>query len=143
MPVALAGVAASAWLTAHLAAMFGALFVAGFGMGVATNTALSLVRDLAPSDELGRATAAHQFVRNLGFMLGNALFGALMLLVVGTLTGDVESVRAVLGHGSDLTPRPEVANAINTGFAVAATASVGVAALASALVPLVHPPAAR
>ena len=109
-------------------------------MGLGTNTALSEVRDLAPDGELGRATAAHQFVRNLGFLLGNALFGALLLLVVGALTGDVESVRNVLGEGSSLDPDPAIASAIATGFATAATVSAAVAALAILLVPFARPP---
>lgn len=139
VPVALAAVAVCAWLDAPLGAMFLGLFAAGLGMGLATNTALSEVRDLAPDGELGRATAAHQFMRNLGFLLGNALFGALLLLVVGALTGDVESVRNVLGEGSSLDADPAIASAIATGFATAATVSAVVAALASLLVPFARP----
>ncbi len=135
VPFALAAVSAVAWQQGPLYLLFGALVVVGLGMGLATNTALSLVRTLAPEGELGRATAAHQFVRNLGFLLGNALFGALMLWVVATLTGDVESVRAVLGQGSEAAPQPSVVAAIHTGFATAATVSACVALLASLLVP--------
>jgi len=137
VPVGLALVAGATWVGAPLAGVFAPLFLAGIGMGMSTNCALTLVRDLAPAGELGRATAAHQFVRNFGFLLGNALFGALMLVVVGQLTGDVEEVRAVLGPGDAVVPDPALAGALGTGFAVAATVSCGVALLASLLLPAV------
>lgn len=134
VPVSLAGVAASTWTLAPLPLLFVSLTGAGLGMGAATNCALGLVRDLADPAELGRATAAHQFVRNLGFMLGNALFGAVMLLIVGQLTGDLEVVREVLGGKRQVAPDPAVASAIGTGFATASSLAALLAAFA--VVPL-------
>lgn len=131
VPAGLAGVAGVTWNEGHLGVLFAALCVSGLGMGAATNCALALVRDLADEAELGRATAAHQFVRNLGFMLGTAFFGAVMLLVVGELTGDVETVREVLGGADAAGP---IGEAIGTGYAVAATFAALLAA--GAVVPL-------
>lgn len=132
-PFALAIVAVVAAMRWPLAPMFACLYVAGAGIGAVTNSALTLVRELASDAELGRATAAHQFVRNLGFAVGNALFGGILLLVVGQITGDVEQIRAVLGEGGGaLEASGPVADAVQTGFAVATgiCAAMAFAALA-------------
>lgn len=125
--VAVAASAAPLWL------LFVLLYLAGAGMGTTTNSALTLVQLLVADDELGRATAAHQFIRNQGFAIGNALVGAVLLLVVARTTGDVEAVRDVLGDtgrsGADIAGTA-IAGAIRQGFAVAVGAGAGVAALA-------------
>lgn len=128
---ACAAVGALALVEAPLAAIFLALFVGGYGMGTTTNSALTLLRSLAPDEELGRATAAHQYVRSQGFAGGAALGGAVLLLVVGQATGDVEAVRGLLGEGGGGAAEvgPEVADALGRGFAFAAFACAGVAAL--------------
>jgi MFS family permease len=120
-----------AYLDAPLWSVFAVLFVAGFGMGNATNSALTLLRQLAPDAELGRATAAHQYIRSQGFAGGAALGGAVLLLVVSTRTGDVEAVRSLLGdQGSDVIVAPALGAAVADGFAIAALVCAGVAALA-------------
>lgn len=126
----LAGVDAPLWL------VLAALVVAGFGMGTSTNSALTLLRLLAPDEELGRATAAHQYIRSQGFAGGSALGGAVLLLVVGMQIGDVEVVRQLLagaGEGTDAGAADvgrSVAAAVRDGFAVAAVVCAAVAALA-------------
>ena len=123
------GIAAGALGSWPLAVVFALMFFAGGGIGGSTNAALTLIRELVEDGELGRATAAHQFVRNLGFAMGNALVGSVLLAVVGALTGDLERMRKVLDDveaGVD----PEVASAIQVGFAAAAAASGLVAWLA-------------
>lgn len=128
---ALFGIAGAVLLESPLWCVFGLLFLAGGGIGGSTNAALTLIRELVTDEELGRATAAHQFLRNLGFAMGNALVGAVLLLVVGHLTGDVERVRGVLER-VDGPVDLEVAAAIQTGFGVAAAISALVAWLAIA-----------
>jgi MFS family permease len=134
VPVALGLAAMAAAFRWPLPILFAGLLMAGLGTGAATNCGLTLLRDLVEDDELGRASAAHQFIRNLGFAMGNALFGAVLLLVVGTLTGDVETIRATLSEGADVAIDPGVADAIQAGFAVAAV--VGAAISVFAIVPI-------
>ncbi len=134
VPVALGVGAAAAWFRLPLPVLFVGLLGAGLGTGAATNCGLTLLRDLVEDDELGRASAAHQFVRNLGFAMGNALFGAVLLLVVGSLTGDVETIRAALSEGAQASLDPGIADAIQTGFAVASV--VGATISIFAIVPL-------
>ena len=137
---ALAGVGLSVGASAALPVVFAFLFVAGCGTGGATNSGLTLLQALVPTAELGRATAAHQYIRNQGFAVGNALAGAVLLLVVARATGDVELVREVIaggveGGGADVVTSGQVAAAIESGFATATLVGAGVAALA--VVPLV------
>lgn len=126
-------------VSAGLGIVFTFLFVAGSGVGSASNAALTMLQSLVPSNELGRATAAHQFIRSQGLAIGNALAGAVLLLVVGRATGDVELVRDVLASatetgGLDAATANAVSSAIETGFATATLVGAAVAALA--LVPL-------
>jgi MFS family permease len=119
---------------APLWTIFMTLTVLGSSVGAATNAALTLLRDVADDDELGRATAAHQFLRNQGIAAGAALGGATILLVVARRIGDTEQVRALLsGTGADASAT--VADAIAAGFAAAGLG--GAAVIATGLVPLV------
>lgn len=115
---------------APLWAILAVVTAAGLGMGTATNSALTLLRHLAPDDELGRATAAHQYIRSQGFAGGSALAGAVLLLVVARRTGDVEAVRSLLEAGADPTVGAVVATAVADGFGIAALVCAAVAALA-------------
>lgn len=122
-----------ALVSAPLWSILAVVTVAGLGMGTATNSALTLLRHLAPDDELGRATAAHQYIRSQGFAGGSALAGAVLLLVVARRTGDVEVVRSLLEAGADPTSSTvgaAVAAAVTDGFGVAALVCAAVAALA-------------
>ncbi len=137
VPAGLVGVGVSVASSLTLVVVFAFLFVAGTGMGATTNSGLTLLQTLVPANELGRATAAHQYIRNQGFAIGNALVGAVLLLVVGRATGDVELVRDVLGAGGaegtagGVAAGAEIAAAIQSGFATAALVGAGVAALAA------------
>ena len=119
-----------ALLDAPLWVVFAVVTVAGFGMGTSTNSALTLLRHLAPDEELGRATAAHQYIRSQGFAGGSALAGAVLLLVVATQVGDVEVVRQLLAGEGDAAIGASVAAAVADGFAVAALVCAAVALLA-------------
>jgi MFS family permease len=119
-----------AFLEAPLWLVFAALVIAGAGVGTSTNSALTLLRQLAPDAELGRATAAHQYIRSQGFAGGSALGGAVLLLVVATQTGNVEAVRSLLERSGDVAIDPAVAAAVQEGFATAVLVCASVAALA-------------
>ncbi len=135
--VAVPGAVATALLAAAdapLWTIFATLTVLGSSVGAATNAALTLLRDVAGDDELGRATAAHQFLRNQGIAVGAALGGATILLVVARRVGDTEQVRALLaetGAGASAA----VADAIAAGFTTAGLA--GALVIATGVVPLV------
>ncbi|MCA9565828.1 MAG: hypothetical protein KC561_20165, partial [Myxococcales bacterium] len=128
-PVALFSIATVVLMDAPIPVMCGLLFVNGLGMGATTNAGLTLVRELVQDDELGRATAAHQFIRNLGFALGNALVGAVLLYVVARITGNVEQIREVLGRAAGTHLAPEVANAIQKGFGIGGLCAATVATI--------------
>ena len=108
------------------------MYIAGVGIGASTNSALALLRTLVDDDEIGRATAAHQFLRNLGFAIGNAMVGAVLLGVVARETGDVELIRSVLsGDGETSVELGQVVSAaIGTGYATAAAVAAGVTLVA-------------
>ncbi|MBW3604160.1 MAG: MFS transporter [Actinobacteria bacterium] len=124
-----------ALVDAPLWTVFVALTAMGTGVGASTNAALTLLRAVADDDELGRATAAHQFLRNQGFAIGAALGGAVILLVVGRVVGDVERVRGLLA-GDTAEASLTVGTALADGFAAAALTGAVVAA--SGVVPLLR-----
>ncbi len=134
VPLALGGTALVAATGGSLWLIFPCMVLAGVGTGAATNAALTSIRRLVADGEVGRAVSAHQFVRNLGFAVGNALVGAVLLLVVGRITGDVEQIRSVLGGAADLDVSGGAAAAICTGFATAT--AIGAAFAAVAQIPL-------
>ncbi|MEE8601102.1 MFS transporter [Euzebya tangerina] len=136
MPLALSAFAAGVLLDGPLWVLFALAVLGGSSAGTTTNSALTILGRLAPTDELGRATAAHQFVRNTGFAVGNAMVGAVILFVVATGSGDVGLVQEVLasaGEGAE-GAMDEVADAIRRGYGVAV--AIGAAISALALVPL-------
>ena len=120
---------------APLPAVFATILLVGAGLGAATNAALTAVRIVADDAEVGRAVAAHQYVRSQGFAGGPALAGGVLLLVVASRTGDVEAVRELLAAGGegggDLGQvGDQVAAAVRVGFAWSVGACAAVAALA-------------
>ena len=122
---------------APLPAIFATILLVGVGLGLATNAGLTALREFAADAELGRAVAAHQYVRSQGFAGGPALAGGVLLLVVAARTGDVEAVRQLLGAtgeaaGAAGAASAAVAEAVRAGFAWA-FACCGVVALLAQL----------
>lgn len=120
---------------APLWAVFAAILLVGVGLGIATNSALTLVRELTDDAEVGRAVAAHQYVRSQGFAGGPALAGGVLLLVVAARTGDVEVVRELLAGadeagGTGGAGIESVGAAVRVGFATAVAACSAVGLLA-------------
>lgn len=129
---ALAVVAVAGTLDAPLAVVLGAFFLVGIGVGAAANTTLTLLQVTTPPTALGRATSAHQFLRNQGFTLGSALGGAVLLTVVSRAVGDPELVRGLFAGEIDGVSA-DAAAAIRSGFS--AMAAAGTVIAASGLVP--------
>ena len=125
---ALIGLWAAASTGVPLWVIFTLLLVAGSGVGAATNAALTLLRAATTDQQLGRATAAHQFARSQGFAIGPALGGALILLVVARRVGNVEEVQNLLAGAVGATAG-QTSGAIGDGFALAALAGAVLAAL--------------
>lgn len=125
--------AASAWWTWPLPAVFAGMGLAGGGIGMATNAALTLLRAATPQGSIGRVTSAHQFLRNQGFTLGSALGGAILLFVIGRRLESVDAVQQLLAGTGDLPPEV-VSGAVREGYAW--TALVAAAISATAIIPM-------
>jgi MFS family permease len=94
-------------------------FLQGLGIGSVTNATLSLLQRTAPAAEMGRASAAHQFMRQLGGTLGTAAAGAVLFGVVSARIGGVGPVRDLLG-GKKIELASQTRSAIAAGFRGAA-----------------------
>ena len=125
---ALVGLWLAASAEAPLWIVFLLLTLAGTGVGSATNAGLTLLRAATEDQNLGRATAAHQFARSQGFAIGPALGGALILTVVARRVGDVEQVQSMLTGSADGIAG-QTSLAIGDGFALAALVGAVIAAL--------------
>jgi MFS family permease len=98
-------------------------FFQGLGIGSVTNATLSLLQRTAPAAEMGRASAAHQFMRQLGGTLGTAAAGAVLFGVVSARIGGVGLVRDLLG-GKEIELASETRSAIAAGFRGAAVVAL-------------------
>lgn len=103
-------------------------FTAGVGVGMSTNAALTLLRAVTDSAQMGRVVSAHLFSRNQGFTFGSAIGGAVLLFVVTLQLGDVELVRELIASPEGGGP-PGAAAAVRSGFAVTVAVGLGLAAL--------------
>jgi len=123
---------ALAWLMISaefpLLAVFGVFFTAGVGVGMATNAALTLLRAVTDSANMGRVASAHLFARNQGFTFGSAIGGAVLLLVVTLQLGDVELVRELISSPEGGGPSGAAA-AVRSGFAVTVAVGLGLTLL--------------
>jgi MFS family permease len=95
--------------------VFALSFVQGLGIGSMTNATLALLQRVASADEMGRASSAHQFMRNFGSTLGTAAAGAVILFVVNRRIGSVEPVQRLL-EGKDTALSGPTREAIASGF---------------------------
>lgn len=107
---------------------FTVFFTAGIGVGMATNAALTLLRDVTESSRMGRVVSAHLFARNQGFTFGSAMGGAVLLFVVTLQLGDLGLVRELIASSGEEGP-PGAAAAVRSGFAVTVAVGLGLAAL--------------
>ena len=120
-----------------LPVLFGALTFIGVSLGLVSTAGLTLLQANGEQAEMGRLSAAHEFVRQLGIMYGVALAGAVVLLVVDLQVGDVEAVREVIA-GQDVVLAAKTNDAIRHGvtwvYAVTGTIAVGCLRVARSLV---------
>jgi len=114
---------------AALPFIFFGLFVCGLGAGSSTNVGLTLIRAMTPSAQLGRASAAHQFVRNQGFTLGAALGGGVLLFVIGRDLGDFKLVERLLSRDPDVVVDGRGAAAVASGYGYSMLVATVLAAL--------------
>lgn len=123
---------ALAWLAITLnvpiLVSFAVFFTAGIGVGMSTNAALTLLRAVTGSAQMGRVVSAHLFARNQGFTFGSAIGGAVLLLVVTLQLGDVELVRELIASPQGGGP-PGAAAAVRSGFAVTVAVGFGLTVL--------------
>lgn len=117
-----------------LAFVFAGLLTVGVGIGLTTNASLIDLRAATPSSRIGRASAANQFCRSQGFVMGSAAGGAVLLFVVDRQLGSVEPIRRLLA-GDDDDLGPEVAAAVRDGYAALSMLAVGVMSLA--IIPMI------
>ncbi len=96
--------------------IFAAFFAVGMGIGFVSTAGLTLLQASNEASEIGRANAAHQFIRTLCITYAVAAGGAILLLVVDLQIGDVEVVRDVLA-GEDVALGPATAAAVGDGVA--------------------------
>ncbi len=120
-----------------LPVLFVALTFIGVSLGLVSTAGLTLLQAHGEQTEMGRLSAAHEFVRQLGIMYGVALAGAVLLLVVDLQVGDVEAVRDVIA-GEDVALGAKTNDAIRHGvvwvYAVTGTIAVGSLLVARSLV---------
>lgn len=121
-----------AWLvvagTQSLTTAFVVFFTAGVGVGMSTNAALTMLRAVTDSSQMGRVSSAHLFARNQGFTFGSAIGGAVLLLIVGMRLGDVEVVRELISAPEGGGP-VGAAGAVRSGFATTIAVGLGLSIL--------------
>ena len=100
--------------------------VVGLGIGTVSTSAMNWLQDATATVEMGRATSAHQFVRQLGISYGVAAGGAVVLYVVARQVGDVEIVRDALA-GRDVELGSDAGAAFGDGLAAVAAMAAGLA----------------
>lgn len=102
--------------------------IVGATIGAVSNASLTLVQARAAQDEIGRATAAHQFLRNQSITFGTAAAGATMMGIATTRTP-----RAATGsNAAILDPKALDPSALDPGAVALGFASAhGVATVAA------------
>ncbi len=107
------------WFEGSLVALYAAYFVVGLGIGATTNACLTLVQACARPEEIGRATTAHQFLRNVAVTWGAALAGALTLAWVSVRGVDPDTLRETLEGVGPGRVDEMVRRSLAVGFAAA------------------------
>ncbi len=116
------GVAATVIGNAPLWLLYVSLAIAGLGVGTISTTGVNILQERTPAEEMGRVSAAHQFVRTLMITYSVGIVSALILTTVDRRAGDVEAVRELLGGDTD-TVDPAIADALGAGFGYAMIAA--------------------
>jgi MFS family permease len=110
----------------------------GAGVGSVTNAGLTLLQRSSPPGEMGRTSAAHQFLRNLGSTVGIAAVSGVLFGVVRHRIGDLEEIRPLL-KGDESSPISAAARAaIASGYRTAHLVSLTLAIIGLAIVVRLH-----
>lgn len=112
-------------------------FLQGLGIGSVTNSTLSLLQRTAPTEEMGRASSAHQFMRSFGGTMGTAVAGTLLLAIVSNRIGSVEPVQRLL-DGKDASVDGPTQQAIVAGFRASAALGTLLTTVGLILAIIVH-----
>lgn len=91
-------------------------FVQGAGIGATTNAGLTLLQKTTPTDEMGRANAAHQFVRNLGSTIGVAAAGGILFGFVRHRLGNLSAIQPLLKGSKNVAVSASARNAVALGY---------------------------
>ena len=109
-------VTAAAWAQVGVAWLYGAFFMLGWGIGTVTTATMAVLQAQAADHEMGRVSSAHQFLRSLGFAYGAQLSGLVLFGLVDRRTGDVESVRNLLGDRDATVVEPSTVEALADAY---------------------------
>jgi MFS family permease len=92
-------------------------FLQGAGVGSVTNAGLTLLQRSSSPTEMGRSSAAHQFLRNLGSTVGVAAVSGVLFGVVRHRIGDLEKeIRPLLKGVKGVKVSPQSREAIAVGY---------------------------
>lgn len=111
-----------------LAMVWAITLVEGLGVGLVSTSLLTFLQHEVDPSGMGRANAAHQYVRNLVYTYCAALVSAVVLYVVQRRVGDIEAVRDLLA-GDDVEAGDATGRAIASGYRFAQLVALAVAAL--------------
>ena len=109
----------------------------GAGIGAVTNAGLTLLQRSSEQREMGRASAAHQFLRNMGSTVGVAAASGVLFGVVRNRIGDLEEIRPLL-KGETTEVSAAARSAIAAGYRSAHIASLVLALIGLAVVVRLH-----
>lgn len=109
----------------------------GAGIGAVTNAGLTLLQRAAEPSEMGRTSAAHQFLRNLGSTIGVAAASGVIFSVIRRRIGDLEEIRPLLkGERTEISGAAK--SAIAAGYRTAHIASLVLAVIGLGVVIRLH-----
>ena len=93
-------------------------WIVGMGVGTLAMAMLNLLYSRSDPHEVGRASAAHQYLRNLFLTYATALAGTILLVVVRARVGEVEAIRHLLA-GETVAGGDLAAESVSLGFRLA------------------------
>ncbi|MGQ0847542.1 MAG: MFS transporter [Actinomycetota bacterium] len=122
--------------TTPVGLVFSMATIVGIGVGALSMAMLNLLYLTSDPSELGRASAAHQYLRGLFQTYAAALAGTILLLVVRYRIGEVEPIRRLLaGEESN---GAMVTAAVAAGFRIAHAVPVGFVSAGALAVLVLH-----
>ena len=128
------GLALAVAARAPVPVVLAGFYLVGCGIGSVAMAGLNLLQHRAEDREMGRVSAAHQFIRSLGFTYGAAVAGLVLFAVVEWRIGNVEAVRDLLSR-RDATLTLAAVEALESAYAwaLAAAAALSILSLPTAV----------